>query len=182
MSRVGAALLLALVAGCGGPPIPDDDVRLTVTAKVAEVGLGEGFSLSVVRAWRRDLVPAEWTDDALAPLQVRLLSTSRREDDRHVEETRRFRAHVFLPGDVTVRVPAFAARPGDGGPELSAACDPLRIRVRPSLDPADPGPPELPGGPLADPSPLAFWWVPGLLVLATLGFIAVRRRRASRRG
>jgi hypothetical protein len=53
------------------------------------------------------------------------------------------------------------------------------IRVAPALDPRDPGPPELPGEPLATPFP----WIPvlaGLAVLLLVAGLLVRRAIARR--
>ncbi len=171
----GAVLLAALAASCGGGgPIPGPDLALRVAAARADVEFGRPFPVTVVRTWTRDLVPAEWSDAALAPLVVRTLGTARREDGRRIDETRRLLARAFRTGEVSIPAPLFEARPRDGGPALAARGDALVLQVRPALDPAAPGPPEFPEGPLGVPPPR--WpWVAAFAALAASGFLLVRR-------
>ncbi|MHC4973711.1 MAG: hypothetical protein ACYTG3_15405 [Planctomycetota bacterium] len=147
-------LFLALAAACGDEtPIPD--APLTIRAGAPEVELGKAFPLTVVRTWSRGQAPAAWNDEALAPIEVRLLEATRREDDRRVEETRRYLGYAFSLTDVRV--------PG------------LELRVKRALDPATPGPAELPGE-LAEPSsPWPTWAAVGAALLA--GFVLLLRRR-----
>lgn len=169
------ALALALLAACdAGPPIPATDLLLRVTAGAEEVAPGRAFPLTVVRVWSKDLVPAEWSDRTLAPLHLRLEEARRREDAARVEETRRYQARAFALGDVAIPAPKLRARPKDGGPERAAVAEPVRVRVRPELDPAAPGPPELPGEPPRAP----FRWVPwAAAAAAALAALALARRR-----
>ncbi|MBW2415607.1 MAG: hypothetical protein JRG76_13970 [Deltaproteobacteria bacterium] len=148
--------ILALVAACGaGTPIPD--VPLRITAGAPEVELGKAFPLTVVRTWSRGQTPADWNDEALAPLDVRLLETSRREDEQRVEETRRYVGYAFSLADVRV--------PG------------LELRVKRALDPATPGPAELPGEPLPEPYPWSMWAAVGAALLTAFVLLLRRRRR-----
>jgi hypothetical protein len=124
----------------------------------------------------------------LAPLEVRLVETRRREDSRHVEETRVYEAYAFALGEVTIPAPVFRARPRDGGRERATIGEDVTLRVRTALDPASPGPPEFPGDPLPRPEPEPSpWWVPwsiggAVAVLALgLGAWALHRRAARRR-
>ena len=175
---VPVALLALLAGGCGdGAPIPAVDLQIRVTAEVEEVELGIGFPLTVVRVWDRDLEPARWLDDELAPLAVELLEVARREDDRRVEETRRYRAHAFEPGEVTVAAPSFRARPKAGGAVRVATAASVVVRVRPSLGPGDPGPAELPRGPFPPATSPVVWIALALLASGVIGLIVVRRRR-----
>ncbi|MHC4860024.1 MAG: hypothetical protein ACYTDY_08020, partial [Planctomycetota bacterium] len=76
--------------------------------------------------------------------------------------------YAFSLGDVTVGVPSRT-----GGP--------LVLRVRPVLDPAAPGPAELPGGPLAEPLPWGLFAAGGVAVFAALAVLLLHRyRRAAR--
>ncbi|MEE8107180.1 MAG: hypothetical protein V3T86_16720 [Planctomycetota bacterium] len=150
---------LGLIAACAdqSPVRPLD--RPHIASAKSEVGFGEAFSLSVVRTWRRGVSAPEWDDAALVPLKVRLIDTKRREDGRHIEETRRYQAWAFAVG--TIRI-------GGGGPEIS---------VQPSVDPAEPGPVEWPDGLLSAPVP---WpWILGAS-LALLGAVALAARRRKR--
>ena len=153
--RRSLLLFLTLAAACGEEtPIPD--VPRRITAGAPEVELGKAFPLTVVRTWSRGQAPAAWNDEALAPLEVRLVETSRREDERRVEETRRYRGHAFSLADVSV--------PG------------LELRVKRALDPATPGPAELPGEPLPEPfSRWPTWTAVGVALVAA--FVLLRRRR-----
>lgn len=177
------ATAAALVAACGGgAPIPAAEVLLHVTSGVAEVELGRGFDVTVVRVWERNLVPEAWDDRALAPLSARLAETRRREDGRRVEETRRYLCHAFDAGLVVVPAPSFTATPAGGGTPRTARGDALTLRVHPTLDAAAPGPPELPGGPLEEPTPWLPWGAVILAAgLATALLVARRRRRAAGR-
>ncbi len=169
--------LLALLAACGGGmPIPETDLLLRIDPGAFEVEPGEPFPLTVTRVWKKDLVPAEWSGKELAPLALRLLGESRRDDGTRVEETFRYAAHAFSLGDVVVRGVKLAARPKDGGAERKVAATGFRIRVKPVLDPESPGPPELPGDP--PPSRAWMWWGSGALALlaAAVLLLALRRR------
>ena len=151
---LGAALL---VAACGGDaPAPGPDLSIRVEA-AAEVEYGRAFPLEVVRSWPRDLDPGPWSDAALAPLAVRAAGTESRDDGRRVVETRRFEARAFSLDAVRVPPPRFEAKPRDGGAPRAAAGAPLVIRVRPSVDRASPGAPELPGDLRSGRGPGAAW-------------------------
>jgi len=138
-------LILAFLSACGDTT-PISDTPLSIRAAVREVALGQAFPLTVVRTWRKDAAP-DWSDAALSPLRVRLLETSRREDSKRVEETREYEAYAFTL---------------DGVRDVS---------VRRALDPAAPGPAELPD--LPDP----FAWWPVALGLAAAALLLYRRRR-----
>lgn len=167
------ALLLAFLAGCGaGTPIPETDLLLRVEPGAFEVAPGEPFPLVVTRVWRKDLAPAEWNDKALAPLALRLEHESRRDDGTRVEEIRRYAAHAFSLRDVVVPAVKFPAKAADGV-ERKVSATGFRIRVKPALDPENPGPPELPGEP---PRSRAWmWWGVGALPL--LALLLLRRRK-----
>ncbi|MHC4224580.1 MAG: hypothetical protein ACYSX0_19335 [Planctomycetota bacterium] len=157
MSRyVLLCLLLATACGDRGP-ISDQPLQVTVGRE--EVEFGEGFALTVVRTWSREQAPATWSDDLLAPLSVRLLETSRREDDRRIEETRHYLAYAFTFGAL--------ALPLSGNP----------LTVKRALDPDAAGPAELPGEPFPAPTPWYLWPLGGLLALALLALLIRRRRR-----
>lgn len=155
MIRRGLFLLPLLAAACGnGTAIPDLDAP-RITAGVSEVELGRAFPLTVVRTRAKEETAAEWNAAALAPLSVRLLETKRREDDRRVEETRRYEAYAFSLEDLS---------------------EPVALRVTRALDPERPGPAELPGGPLATPFPWLPWSFAAAVALGAL-FLLVRLRR-----
>ncbi|MBI1852209.1 MAG: hypothetical protein HYR85_17855 [Planctomycetes bacterium] len=173
MRRVRAALLAATLApGCGGgSPIRDEEIAIHVSAGASEVELGKAFPLTVVRVWSTDLVPDEWSDRALAPLQVRLESTTRREDARHVEETLRFAGYAFSLDEIVVAKPTFSATPKNGGPARTAAADDIHVRVKPALARETPGPAELPGEPLPEPFPWLRWPATGAAALIALALV-----------
>jgi hypothetical protein len=171
-------LCLALAAACSDrAPIPAEDLALRITTATSDVELGRAFPLTVVRVWSRDLTPAVWRDDLLAPLALKPVDVSRREDGARVEETRHFDAYAFLPGDVTVPAPSFRARPRTGGPERVVTAEPLALTVRPALDPENPGPVELPGGPVRPPFPWLAWSL-GLAAAVAALVVFLRMQRA----
>jgi hypothetical protein len=159
--------LLALSAACGEQAAlrGGADLDLRVEAETGPVAPGEGLALVVERSWAKRLAPEPWTP-ALAPLVLRHESGERRESATHVRETDRYRAFAFTLDDVRVVPPPLHARPVGGGPVQTVRADPLHVRVRPALDPARPGPPEVPGGPVRAPrSPWPF-------ALAAAAFLA----------
>ena len=176
--RIPALLLVLLASACGearGPSVKDLEIRIETGR--GEVELGKGFPLSVVRTFDRDLVPEAWNDAALAPLVVCAVSTTRREAGGRIEETLGFRAYAFQFGEVRVPPPRLEATPKGGGAPRSVAGPGIALRVRPALDPRNPGKPEPPGPPPAPPGRSPAWIA--LLAAALLGGAALvmfRRR------
>ncbi len=165
--RGGAALLLALalVPACGDVvPIvgPAPSVRAVVSD--GEVELGRAFPLTVVRVWRNGAEEPAWSDDRLSPLVVRRVEIERRASGSFVEETRRYRAYAFALGRLTL-------------PALSDLDAPVRLKVRPALDPREPGQVELPVGLLDEPVRWPIFLGAGLAALLTLVVIVRVRRR-----
>ena len=173
-------LLVAVVAlaSCGGdPPLPGPDLSIRVVAPAAEVEFGRAFPLEVVRTWPRDLDPGPWSDAALAPLVVRAEETEMRDDGRRIVETRRFEARAFSLDAVRVPPPRFEANPRDGGAPRAAAGAPLVIRVRPSVDRASPGAPELPGDLRSGRGPGAAWIAAFAIAAAAAAALLLRAAR-----
>jgi len=174
-------LLLVGVGACGGDgTVPEDDLALRIVIGRAQVATGASFPLTVTRTWSKELVPAPWDDGMLAPFVVRLEGTTRRESTTHVQETFVYRAYAFALGDVTLPSRPFVARPLAGGALRAVRSTPLRLRVVPVLDAAAPGPPELPGAPLAEPSPLPSLSLVAVLLVAGLGAGLLLRRRGTK--
>jgi len=168
-------LVVFLFAACdAGTPIPETDLLLRITPGAFEVEPGEPFPLTVTRVWKKDLEPGEWSDKTLAPLALKLVEETRRDDGTRIEETRRYVAHAFSLKDIVVRGTKLVATQKDRGAERKVVATGFRIRVNPVLDPENPGPPELPGEP--PPSRGWMWWGGGALALCALLFLAVRRR------
>ena len=167
----------------GGTISSDEEILLRVTAECEEIELGKAFPLTVIRRFSKELEPDQWSDRQLTPLTVHLKETTRREDGRYIEETRHYVCYAFSLESITLPDFVFKARPAGGGPERVAVCDGITLRVLPALDPASPGPAELPGVLLSEPVPsrwLLFTCL-GLLILAAaslLWFFSARARRA----
>jgi len=174
MNRLTPLIALVLAA-CGGEaaPIPAVDLQIRIEVEARSIHPGQGFGLAVVRTWRKGLDPSPWDDELLSPLRVKAEGAWRREDERRVEETRRFRAYAMALDDVTVPAVPFAARPLEGGELRIAAARPLALRVVPVLDAAAPGPPELPG----ELPARSFPWILLLAGLAVAVGVAVAVRR-----
>lgn len=181
-----ASVVLVLAAGCGGAapeaeeaiaaptgPIPECELMLRIRAGAAEVEFGAAFDLEVVRVWSRELVPEAWSDDLLAPLEVRLVGSSRREDAERVEETLRFRCHAFGRDRIQVPPPVFRAWRRDDRSERVALGEGLLLGIRSALDPDAPGPVELPGEPIPPPGP---WLERTLLAAVALAALIVAWR------
>jgi hypothetical protein len=92
-----------------------------------------------------------WSEAMLAPLVVRLVESD--------GKTRRYQCYAFTLDDITL----------PGG---------LTLRVRPALDPQEPGPPELPGPPMEVPTSSFPWWLGGLALLFALAWFLRRPRPA----
>ena len=179
MRRAAAwACPLLFLAGCGDRvAIPETDLAVEVVLGTSEVETGRGFDVTVVRTWDRRLEPSPWDDGALSPLVLRDVRRTQRADDRRVQETLQFRAHAFTLENVTVAPVAFVGRPRDGGSPRIATSGALRLQVRPTLDPAAPGPPEGPGPRPPVPTPAWGWFVALTVLLAALGLAWARARR-----
>jgi len=175
--RIAPFLILALAACGGSASIPGEELLLRIEAQ-DEVELGRAFPLTVVRVWSRDLTPAVWNDQLLAPLKLKLLDTRRRENERRVEETRRYEGYAFTLGDVTVPAPEFRAVARQGGAERVMTADALEIKVRAALDPTDTGEAELPGETLT-PSRAWMYWTLGFVMLLAAGAVLLLRKRAT---
>jgi len=152
-----AALLLAAALAP-----PQEDAPIRVEAEASAVEFGEGFPLAVVRTWEHGEEPGPFREGALAPLVLRPLGTEVREEGGRVVETRRFVAHAFVRGSV---------RTAEGG---------FSIRVLPSVDPRDPGPPEW-AEPLLPPPRFPWAWaLAAAAAAAGAGWVALRRRVPAR--
>jgi hypothetical protein len=144
-------LLAALAFGCSGDgAIPEEALR--IECGVDTVLLGQAFPLTVVRTWSKARTPPAWSEETLAPLEVRLVETTRREDGRRVEETRRYQAYAF---------------------EAGALETPVAVSVGTVVDPARPGPPELPD---AERSSTPWIWLPAICAVVAVLLVSLRRR------
>ncbi len=172
-------LLLAPATGCsGGVAIGGSDLEIRVQAPDQEVEFGRPFPLRVVRVFSRGMVPGEWSDESPVPLVLRLEETIRREDDRRVEETRRYQAWVFGRDSVAIPALSFKVWPEDGGTPLVATSEALRLKVKSALPPGDPGVAELPGDLMPEPFAWRRWMCGGagaLALIALLGWYGRRR-------
>ncbi len=178
MSRFAVAAFALLLSACAEAtgPIEATDLRVRVKLAKDTVAPGEGLAIAVVRTWSKALDPSPWDDAMLSPLTVRPIATTRREDTLRVEETRTFRVYAFGLKDVALPAIPFAGKPLAGGDLKITATRPFVVRVRPSLDPATPGPPELPDG-LTERRPP--WWFLAFVV-GIVAFALAGRRRAPR--
>ncbi len=172
-------MLLLLLAACGrAEPIPAEPLLIRATTGAVDVPSGAAFPLTVVRVWQKDLDEPKWSDDILAPLVVRPVSTERREDALRIEETRRFRAYAFGSGEIRTAPLRIEATPRGGTTPHVATAEPVVVRVTSALVPGAAGPVELPPGPLRERSP---WGAVALgaavFVAATYRYVTSRRRR-----
>ncbi len=179
MRRAAALLVLLLApASCGDrSPIPAEYLMIRFETPTPAITLGEGFPVTVRRIWSKDLRPSDFTDRDLEPLRVRLLDTTRRENDTHVEETRGYLAYAFTPGELTVSAPRLVGTPVLGGAKLAVAGNRFALDVKGTIDPETPGDAELPGEVIA---PTRIWWrvLLGFLLVAAAALRARARRRA----
>lgn len=179
---VGAATLLP---ACGGHAValPPEDLFVDLRTDAAVVEPGEPFDLEVRLIWRKDLEPPAWTEDLLAPLVVREIARTRREDAARIEEIRRYRAHLFTLEDAVVGPITLATTPPGSRARVVARSPAVRLRVMPVVDPEAPGEPELPLPLVAEPAlpgrTLVLAGIACLVLGGVLAAAAVRRRRAA---
>lgn len=162
-----------VVVACSLTAHAAETPSLAVTPTAVDTTCGEPFELLVVRRYAAGANPSAWDAAALEPLAAvledRRLSTS----DGEVEETLRFRCQAFAVADVTIAAPTFTV--GDTSRPVTG--EDITVRVRPTLDPLAPGPPELPGPPLPEPrSPLP--WI-GAAAAVVIGLLLWARSRRS---
>ncbi len=155
-----ACVGLLLVTGCGERVvIAADEIALQVSAGAAEIEFGRAIPLTVVRSWRKGLVPQEWGPQAFAPLSLRLVHAARVQNATHVQDTRRYDAFVFGRDVVQLTIPAFRARAADGSERIATGNE-LSLRVRTALPADDDGAIELPSDLLPEPPPSRMhWWL-----------------------
>ncbi|MEN8149164.1 MAG: hypothetical protein ABFS86_05030 [Planctomycetota bacterium] len=141
------ALLLLFLA------VPASAAGVRLSADVAEVEFGVGFGVSVTRS-----ADADWDDTRLFPLVVERIDARPSGDD----EVIRYRAWAFTPGEIAV--------------DPGAGAEPLLLRVLTTVDPAEPGPVELPGDLLAPEAGLPWpWFVAILAAVAGAAVLLLRR-------
>jgi hypothetical protein len=173
-----AVVACLLAAACDrGSPIPEDELRIAASVGASEAPAGRSFEVTVVRSFDRELEPEPWTDRMLAPLAVRSVRTTRREDAHRIEETRSFRAYGFEPGAIAVPPLSFRATPKSGGPARVATCEGFTVAVKATLDRDNPGPPELPGDPPPEKRPIAPWIAVAAAIAAALAGLVIATRR-----
>lgn len=177
----GPGFLLLPLLALGGAALRAEDLTIEIRVAEGEVAFGVAFPLTVVRSFPRSAQAEPFAAEALLPLAVRPLGVERAVDDQRIVETLRFAAYAFAIDALEVPTLTFQARAADGTP-MSTRSAPVRLAVQPALDPAAPGPPELPGGLWQEPG--ARWRTPlrgvlgGLLILSAL---AAWQRRARAR-
>ncbi len=161
---------------------PDGDLELRLFTSREEVELGLAFLVTIERRWMNDLIPEECRAEILAPLFARLIESERREKGGVTEEVLTFSCHAFSLDGIVIAAPSFTARPRSGGPARTVQGNRLAIAVKPLLDPADPGPAELPGRMLQEPASTATWPIGAAILAAFLVLLYPIVRRRSRQG
>lgn len=178
---LGLALLCLGLGACEErAPIPSEELRLTLVGPSEPVTTGKAFPLTVVQVWSKalpvgEMLPLEGR--VFAPLVARLEESERRESATHVEVTGHYRAYALTRTDVTVPPVTWEV---SSGPELDlkSTTPPLRVRVRPELDAAQPGEPEIPDELLAEAENRLPWAVACTVLLLAVATWIGRRHRA----
>ena len=165
------ALVLAL---CGRAALAQAAVEVSCPDSVV---FGAPFEVEVRRTWPRGAEAEPFVEGALAPLSVRVVSSSRAEGTQGVVERLRLTARAWTVGIVEVPPVVLRARAADGA-LIEAAATPSTLTVRSSL-------PEPSGGvewlDLRElrPASSAWWFAAAGCVLLLGGgwwFMATRRR------
>lgn len=162
----------------------ESPVTVSVTPSAIEAELGKAFSLDVIFQWRKDLIPEDRDDIQLEPLTMRLTRIARRETENRIEEVRRYQCYAFSLVELSIPALRFKARTASGDVEETAFAEPLSIRIKPVLNPEDPGPVELPCGLLSETKlfPWKTWLGAGLLFAVLTLYLGyhVRKTRQAR--
>ncbi len=185
------ATALALTMGITGrvfaegePSIPDVELEVRVEPSVTTVEYGVAFRVTIVRVWHQAFDVQEASLDALEPLEAVPLTTTRRNNETHVEETLVFECRSFEAGTLSMPPPLLIATDTDTGEQRVAFGDEWTLEVQSSLPAENPGAIELPSGMLAKPRPWLPWVVRGaaaLVVFGIAGMMTWRTMRKARR-
>ena len=173
--------LLATVFGQGnesGAPY----IRIEVPGSPVE--FGKEFSLRVIRSFDRQWQADPWQDQALAPLEVRLLKHEQKRIEGQVTEVFEYSCYCFLRGLVTLPVPELRLQPIAGGPGLSIQGKEVRLRVSSALPAGASSQLESLQGLFPAPFSWRPWVLPSLLVVLFLFGLScfvlhAKRKRAS---
>ncbi|MGE3172231.1 MAG: hypothetical protein AB7O97_06350 [Planctomycetota bacterium] len=178
MRRCCAVLLLVL-AGCGGAPLPEVDFEVALAATPATVEFGAPFALEVTATFRREFEPEPFAAEWLLPLELEPTGERRRDDGRRVQRVLAFRARAFASGEVAVGPIEWSARDPDGGAVVARSA-PLLLRVASALGPDAAAAPEGPLELLPLPrTPVWPWALGGAVLLCAAALVASRARRRS---
>lgn len=140
---------------------------VTVRTDVREVEVGRGFPLVVTRTWTKGEPPGALPGENRLPFTLRAGETNRYEARGVVTEERHYVAFAFATGEFTLP------------PELTGG-EAIVVAVHGTLDPDDPGPPELPSGPLGGSGPGVWLYLfVGAIVAAGALLVAYRRRNGA---
>lgn len=190
LSAILSALLAALAPACA-PDGRGSGPAIELASEARSVELGLPFMLVLTQSYGREFAPVPFDPRSLAPLEVRVLSSSRRSRGGRVTQTLRLQAQVFELGAVVVPAPILRVRPRAGGAERSAVGEALELEVRSALAAAPQGAaarldvPELPELLRSEPSPWPLALLGAALLLVAGGALGWRgvhaRRRAARR-
>jgi hypothetical protein len=167
------------VAPTRSGPIPETDLLLAIHCP-EEVDFGKAFSLQVQRVWRRDLSPDEWQDRHLAPLRLRLLDRSLREDAERMEEWLSYDAFLFERESLQIPSVTFSARNAAGVAAVQVQSEARGIKPRLSIDADSEVNAELPGGLMSPPADNRFLLGSVLAVLALFSIVVWSFWRGSR--
>jgi hypothetical protein len=182
------ALLFAFACDAGAP-IPTDDLKVVLrveganveASRVHDVDLGRAFDLELVRSRRKGTRVAPLPDAPLPPLTLALVDATTREDSRSIEETFRFRAYAFDPGDLIVPSASFGATTEDGETR-TARSEPFSLRVASALsNDASPSPEPPPDLLLLEDEAPPYAAAAGFAAALALAGALLRRRRSRAR-
>jgi len=181
-SLVLAGFAIAVLGGQGesveqAKSIEQVELGLRVVGPT-EVDFGVAFALRVIQVWDKQLELEPWGEEKLAPLTVRLVDTSVRENATHVEETRIFECFAFELNEFILPGLFLRAKSTKDGSQRVALGEELRIGVRSSLPADDPGLMEMPRDVFLAPFPwgLALTSIAALSLISVIGLRVYRRR------
>jgi hypothetical protein len=178
LAALPAVLVLLVACGRARAPIPPEDLFVDLRTDADVVAPGEPFGVTVRLVWSKKLQAPAWKDDLLSPLVVRLESSTRREDDSHVEEVLRYRAYLFTLDDAKVGPILLATHPPLSSVRVVAQSQEVRLGVVGEVDEREPGAPELPLPLSTERSSVLPWGLLAVLLLFGGGWALLLRRRA----
>jgi len=180
-ARIAFALLLVATPACKEETRNDgSDLELRVECDSTQIEFGKAVTFTITRRWSKELLPEALALETWAPLVLSAVETRRTEGEHQIEESVRYRAHVFTREDLPALPPLlFKARSRDFKQERTTSAPAPALRLVRGAESRPTGPPEVPSE--FFPAPLA-WQKPALLGTLVIAGLCIWAWQSRRRG